>query len=308
MFRTSRQDGFTLIELLVVIAIIAILAGLLMPALEMARTKARETTCRSQLKQFDTALEMYRNEFEQTAQRDGWPAWLSNLYGSRHLESLEVYICPSDASQGKEGGKPPWDAWAGVTSGGVMRYTTQYREADDLPDNKTGDDWTYEVPKWGSDDTWTVVKEPYTIRFNDEDIEPYKIRTEEVEACSYLYELCAAWCYWHVADEASLAADPDKLDPDDPAHDGNGDGVPSWCEVKLTSEVQGVGASEENTFYSCVPVVRCFHHTTPKWATEENMRNQLVLNLALSHNVYSSDPSGDGWKKACKGSDWEETP
>ncbi|MCF7974576.1 MAG: type II secretion system GspH family protein [Phycisphaerae bacterium] len=60
----QRRLGFTLIELLVVIAVIAVLMGILMPALHMARMQAQRVVCATRLKDMGHSLYMYAQEFD----------------------------------------------------------------------------------------------------------------------------------------------------------------------------------------------------------------------------------------------------
>ncbi|MFP4029213.1 MAG: type II secretion system protein [Candidatus Brocadiia bacterium] len=129
--RLEKVLGFTLIELLVVIAIIAILAAMLMPALEAAREQARRVTCLSNLKQLHLAGEMYAMDYDgimvQSGPLDRPNYWGLFGYSQKALfkdgyagegGSLDLLACPSkyDRDYGKNHTVVQDEEWKDINS------------------------------------------------------------------------------------------------------------------------------------------------------------------------------------------------
>ena len=157
----TRQDAFTLIELLVVIAIIAILAAMLMPALERARQMATRVACLNSMKQQALGAQMYANSFdgylpgvEYDWSRDyaqflwrrynkanfNGPLGAGLLYREGFVQSPDLFFCPgrTDGERyTKDYGQSGWERFGNNTCESSYYLATTNRAPNENLDYST---------------------------------------------------------------------------------------------------------------------------------------------------------------------------
>lgn len=116
IFQKNENGKFTLIELLVVIAIIAILAGMLLPALNNARERARIAKCVSNMKQVGLSMILYLDDNNENLmpQSNSGGRWTTYLFKEKYIIDPNIFYCPTDQKKHitkasvPDSGASPW--------------------------------------------------------------------------------------------------------------------------------------------------------------------------------------------------------